>query len=260
MSFPTQTIATDVDGANVEHPTQVISNTPDTPVPTPPARSTEFAFTVEQIEKARREEREKVQREKQRLKDQMAQQTAELEELRQFREAQEAAKQAEERKKAKAEKSEAEKDMSAKEILARRELEWENRFTEQERRFQQMEAQSVLEREAMKLQVYIQKRVAEEQAQGNIAPQFVDYITGTSPEEVELSIEMAKVKTAEILAEVTSASRPRGVSVSAGPSSIGSQSEMESDEVDYRNLSLKDYLEKVRPKLGIGGGGQGLFS
>ena len=184
MSYPTQTVGADVETGDVEAPTRVPSTNalpPEGEPTTPPVRNSEFQFTTEQIEKARQQERDKVQREKARLKERMDAQTAELEELRQFREAQEAKRLAEERKEAKKAKAEDEKDLSAKEIMIRREAEWENRFTEQERRFEQMEAQSRLEREVMKLQVYIQKRVAEEQGEGTIAPQFVDYITGTSP-------------------------------------------------------------------------------
>lgn len=262
MSMPTQTLGADIEGSGVEHPTRV----PGTDAPddvTPPQRNSEFQFTTEQIEKARREEREKVQREKARLKERMDAQTAELEELRKFREEQERQRLAEERKQQKKQKTEDEKDLSAKELLMRREQEWEQRLADQERRFEQMEAQSRLEREVMRLQVYIQRRVAEEQTAGNIAPQFIDYISGTSEEEVEAAIELARNKTAEILAEVTNQRRnqqPRGVSVSAGPSAIGSQSEMPTDETDFTNMTLHDYMTKVRPKLNIGGGGQGLFS
>lgn len=257
MTTP-QKQAADIEGSHVEPPTFVTSE----PVTQEPASRTESFFTTEQLEKARAEERQKVQSEKARLKAKYDAQVAELEELKAAQAKVDAERAAEEKKRAKAKRQEDEKDLSAKEILARREAEWEARLQEQEQRFVQMEARARLEQEAMKLQVYIQRRVAEEQSAKTIAPQFVDYITGTSVDEVELAIELAKQKTAEILAEVTNAAPPpraQGVSPHSGPANIGSVTETQGDEVDYTNMSLSTYLEKVRPKLNIGGGGQGLF-
>jgi hypothetical protein len=260
----TQSQAADIEGSHVEAPTFVPPvNAPPAEPATPESRSDAF-FTTEQLEKARAEERNKAQSEKARLKAKYDETQAELAELKAFKEEQERVRAAEAKKAAKAKRSDEEKDLSAKEILARRDAERDAERAEWEHRFAQLEAQGRLEREVMQLQVYIQRRIAEEQAAKSIAPQFIDYITGTSQEEVEASIELAKVKTAEILADIASTAkaqpRPQGVSVSTGPSNIGSQSETNADEVDYTSLSMKDYLEKVRPKMGIGGNGQGIFS
>lgn len=257
-----QTVGADIEGANVEPPAQVITSA--LPVEPPQGRTADFQFTAEMLEKARREERDKLQRARERDKERQKALESELAELRSFRQEQEKAEQAKQRKAQREAKREEEKDLSAKEILARREAEWESRFTEQENRLVQMQAQARLENEAMKLQVYIQRRIAEEQGAGTIAPQFVDYIGyASTPEDVEREIELAKTKTAEILAEVASARQPQrqqGVSLSAGPGNIGSVTETtDDDDVDYRELSLADYI-KMRPRLGIGRGGQGLLS
>lgn len=263
----TQTTGADIEGSGVEHPTFVppVNATEDDPEPTAPrgGRNESF-FTTEQLEKARREERDKQQREKARLKERNDAMAAELDELRKFREQQERERQAAERKAQKKQRLEEEKDLSAKEILLRREQEWEQQQQKWEQKFAQLEAKSRLENQAMQLQVYIQRRVAEEQAARTIAPQFVDYIHGSTPEEVEASIELAKQKTSEILAEVagqkTESARQSGPSLRTGPSDIGSVTEIQDDGVDYTNMDMKTYLEKVRPKLGISGGNQGMFA
>lgn len=260
----TQSQAADVEGSHVEAPTFVPPVTAPPADPTTPESRSDAFFTTEQLEKARTEERNKVQAEKARLKAKYDETQVEIAELRAFKEQQEKDRATAEKKAAKARRQDDEKDLSAKEILARRDAERDAERAEWEHRFAQLEAQGRLERQVMELQVYIQRRIAEEQSAKTIAPQFIDYITGASAEEVEKSIELAQTKTAEILAEVTSqrqpTQRPQGVSVSTGPSNVGSVTETNADEVDYTSLSMKDYLEKVRPKMGIGGGGQGIFS
>lgn len=265
----TQSMGADIEGAGVERPAYVPPATQTAPPPPAAPPSSDTYFTVEQIEKARAEERSKVQAEKDRLRSKFKETEQELEALRKAMDEQKKEQERMNRAKAAKERRAREKDMSAKDILEEREKEWEQRFSEQQARFAQLEAQAALERQAQKLENYIVRRVSQEQAAKTIAPQFVDYITGSSEEEVEASIELAKQKTAEIAAEVSQQlqgyqaqpqGQPRGVSVSSGPANFGSQTDIRDDDIDYTTLSMKDYLEKVRPKLGIGGGGQGLFS
>lgn len=262
----TQTQAADIEGNQVEHPTQVLPlGTPvedDGTYDEPDTRNSEFRFTAEQIENARREERNKVQKERARLKAELDAQKAELEQFRQFKEQQEAERLAQVEAQAKAQRDAEEQELSAKEILARREQEWTDQMAKQQREVEQRFAQLELEREATRLAAFIQRRVFDEQQAKTIAPQFVRYISGSTEEEVEASIELAKASTAEIMADIASQGaglRARGVSVASGPSSMGSVTETEGDDVDYTKLSMKDYLEKVRPRLGIGQGGEGLF-
>lgn len=252
-----QPIAYDVEGSQVTPPQQMVS-----PPPAPPAQTynNEF-FTQDQLEKARREEREKVQSALARQKEQQAALKAELDELRKFREEQEAKANAEAKKEARKRKTEDEKDLSARELLARREEEYQARFDEMQRQLQQQAAQMALERQHMQLMSYIQQRVAEEMAAKNIAPQFRDYITGTSQEEVEASIELAKAKTAEIMnefQETFSQQGHRGVSVSSGPSSMGSVPEIGQQEPDFTTMTYADYV-KNRQRLQPAQKDQGIF-
>jgi len=250
----TQTTGYDVEGDQVQSPLSV-------PTANPSSMNDQLVFTQEQIEKARREEREKHQNALARQKEQAAALKAELEELRKFRTEQEAREQAEAKKIARKQKAETEKDLSARELLAKREEEYQQRFDDMQRQLAQQAAQIKLERQYMELMGYIQQRVAEEIANKTVAPQFKDYITGTTAEEVEASIDLAKAKTAEIQSqfeEVLTSSR-RGVSVSSGPSNMGSVSEMGNQEPDFETMTYADYV-KNRQRLQPAQKDQGIFN
>ena len=233
------------------------------------------SFTAEQIEKARREEREKVLKRLESEKNKNNEYSQELEELRAFQakvQAEEDAKQRADQRKA---KKELEKDLSAKELMSIREAEWEKQREADRSQLEkqlasmraeraQEQAQLTLERQALQLQNYITTTVGKAVADKVIAPQFVRFINGTSQEQVDAQIADAITATEEILSEVAgqqSAPPPaRGVSTATGPSSIGSQTEMASEPLDYTHLSLKDYIEKVRPNLQIDQRDSGIFS
>lgn len=218
-------------------------------------RNAAFQFTKEQIEKARQEERNKHQQALKREREQRQAYEQELADLRAFKEAQEKArKEAQEEADRKA-KRDARKDLSAKEQLEleRQERERELKQLQQswEHKFNQMEAKHRLEQQLLQLQSYIQRRVNEEIAAETIAPQFVDYIDGTSPEEVEASIERAKEKTAQILEIVaqqtgSSTGRYQGVSVSTGPSSMTSDLggfQQSEDDIDWENIDFPTFVK-----------------
>jgi hypothetical protein len=247
---------------------------PSDPEPVLPQAPAAPTFTAEAIEAARRQERDKINKrlEAERLKN--TQYATELDELRAFRaqadaDAEKAQKDAERKA-----RKEAEKDMTAKEILSQREAEWErqreadrsalqDQLAQMRTEREQEKAQLALERSVLQLQNYITTRVSAELKDKTIAPQFVDFITGSSEEQVESAIELAKLKTAEIVAEISgqqaASQQRRGVSTATGPSSIGSVSEVESEPLDYTKLTLKEYIEKVRPTLQIDKRDNGIF-
>lgn len=221
-------------------------------------------FTAEQVEKFRADERSKLQQaldaQKARADEQATQLTA-LAEAQAEREAAEAKRLETEQAAAKAE---ADKDRDAKTLLEEKDLEWAQRFDQLRLQQEQQNAAHALERQALELQGYIQSRVAQEIGDKNIAPQLAKFVNGTTKEEVEASIEQVKNTTLQIAQDLAAEQQQTrqqtpGVSTNTGPSSMGSVPEMD-DGVDYTKLSMKDYLEKVRPGLGIGQGGQGLFS
>ena len=258
----TQVTPIDVEGSHVDPPAR--TGTPQEPfvqdVPTPTASN---LFSAEQIEKARREERDKHQRALARAKEQSDAMKAELEQLRAAQAETQKQKEAEARKEAKRRKSEDEKDLSAREILACREQEWEQQMAQLRHEQEQTRALVALERQHMQMETYKNSRVAEEIAAQRIAPQFKDYIGGTTQDEIEASIELAKQKSAEIAAEfqqlTAQASRYTGVSTNFGPSNIGSRDQLPEPEIDATKLSYAEFV-KNRDRLIVQHKDQGLFN
>jgi hypothetical protein len=226
-----------------------VVDAPADPEPVLPLAQTQPQFSAEAIEQARRQEREKLNKRLEAERAKSQQYNTELEELRAYREQVEAEQLAKQR---------SEKDLTAKERLDLREAEWaaqreadrnemQAELAQIRREREQEKAKMSLERQEMALKDYIRSRVAQELKDETIAPQFVKFITGFSEEEVDASIEMAKESTAEILADIagqqTAATQRRGVSTATGPSSMGSVSEVESEEPDWTKVSFRDYVK-----------------
>jgi hypothetical protein len=145
-----------------------------------------------------------------------------------------------------------EADLSAKDLILKRDQEWEARMAAMERQNQQNIARMDLERQLAELKAYIRGKIAEVAADRSVHPSFYDYITGSTPEEVDAAIDLARQKTAALFEEYkTGAVQQRagmpGVSVASGPSSMGSVAELQ-EEPDYENMDLATYV-KNRPNL-----------
>lgn len=104
-----------------------------------------------------------------------------------------------------------EKELSAHDLLLRKDQEWnekisglektwQQRFEESEERTKIAEAAALKEREFADLRDYVQAKIAENQ--NDIAPQLLAYIGGNSTEEVDASIARAKATTEEIIADL----------------------------------------------------------
>jgi colicin import membrane protein len=285
-----QRIASDISGSGIEPPARVPAvdlrspeyrdnpapqyDPPADPEPVLPQTQTVPQFDASAIEKARAEERSKLNSRIQAERQKAAEAARELEELRAYREEREAEALKAQRDADRKAKREAEKDLSAKERLELREAEWErqreadrNELQEQlaqmRREREQEKAQLKLEREVLELANYATTEVSRALNEKTIAPQFARFINGTTKEIIDRQIEEAKEATAEILAEVAGqqaqSQQRRGVSTANGPSQMGSVSEVESEPLDYTKLSLKDYIEKVRPQLQIDKQDGGIF-
>lgn len=216
------------------------------------------------VEKARAQEKDKLYGRLSNLESDLASFNAREQERQQAEAAAASAAEAEQRRLA-------EESMSAKELLAQKEREWQETLaaqrTETEQRFAQMaqerEQERALlekEREFATLAAYTQKRIGEEQ--DTIAPQFVDFIQGSSPDEIESAIAVAKAKSAEIAEQVRSAamavqSQQRGVSATGyapvGPLDSGDGSRQYS-ATDIAGMSMQEYaaLRQKIPGLGQG--------
>jgi predicted nucleic acid-binding Zn-ribbon protein len=211
--------------------------TPPAPQQQQPAQGSR-TFTAADIEKARQEEKDKLYGRMSKGDERLQALEAELKSLREEREArqrEEAERQAAEEKAA---KERAEAEMSAKKLLEQRSTEWEERFAEIQREREQERAALAKEAEFNALRAYIQERVNAER--NTIAPELVDLVSGNSREEVDASIELLKAKTDQIAQSMQTAqqqarSQMRGVS----PTGYTGNGPMDGD-AGARQLSVDD--------------------
>ena len=223
-------------------------------------------YSADDIAKAREQEKAKLYPQMEKMKEELAalkkarEEQAAKEEERDSRIAEEAARQ--EALKREQEESE----LSAKELLAKKEQEFQalldTERLERERAFALLEQ----ERKFQELTNYRQNRL--EQERDNIVPELIDLIQGNTPDEVEQSIATLKEKSASISSSVQQAMQTakqqmagtRITAPAAGP--LDNDSSQQSYTPDsIRDMSMADYA-KQRAKL-LGGAasnrGQGLF-
>jgi len=240
--------------------TLVIEGTIEPPAPpkeeegeTKPAGKT---FSVEDIEKARREEKDK-------LYGSMEEMKKELAELRKAREAQQKAeeaarkKQEEEQAKAAAEaKRKKEEEMEVKQLLAQKEQEWEARFRQIEEENQRKDEILAKERRFNELVAYRQRRLEEEQ--DSIMPELRDLVQlGNTEEEIEQSLDAIKERTQRILAQVTQGQQQarqqaKGTTATAPPvGPLESQQEFQQlTNDDLKNMDMNTYAKNRDRLLG----------
>jgi flagellar biosynthesis GTPase FlhF len=217
------------------------------------------AYTGDDIAKAREQEKAKLYPQIDRMKEEIATLKREKEE----REAAEAAKRAE--KDAAAKKRE-EDDMEIRDLLAKKEQEWNSQLetekAERERAFAMLE----LERQYSDVQNYRNSRIDSERE--SIIPELLDLVNGNSKDEIEASIASLKERSARILESaqqaMTSARRDmvgtRTTVPASGPLDIDPENRQFSPE-DIKNMSLSDY-QKYRDRLlgpASSNRGRGLF-
>lgn len=213
-------------------------------------------FSVEDIEKARREEKDK-------LYGSMEEMKKELAELRKQREAQEkkeaeAAKKAEEeRQKAEAEaKKKKEEEMSFKELLAQKEAEWQQQLDSLKMERERDQEILAKERRYNELVSYRSRRLEEEQ--DNIMPELRDLVRlGNSEDEIEQSLEEIKERTQRILQQVTQGQQQarqqqRGTQTTAPPvGPLESQQEFQQlSNDDLKNMDINTYAKNRDRLLG----------
>jgi len=211
-------------------------------------------FTAEDIEKARQQERDKIYKDLQKESEQrqsLEERLAQFEAERKAAQEEEEAKRQQEEEEAKRQQEEqerkSEEEMDVKELLKKKDEEWQQKFAELEAKRQQEQALLEKERQFNALQEHKSTRLMEEQ--DNIAPQFLDYIQGNSPEEIDQSIEQAKVKTQQILDQFQQAAQSqrqasRGVAPTStpGPDADYSQNRTFSP-AEIQNMSMAEYAQ-----------------
>lgn len=219
-------------------------------------------FTADDLAKAREQEKNKLYPELNRMKDELADIKRRSDEAEAAQELQLAAQNA-----ALAAQKQAleEEELSAKELLAKRELEWtarlEHETQERERAFALLEK----DREYQEIQNYLRNRLSEES--DNIVPELLDLVGGSTADEVEQSIAVMKEKSAQIMMSAQQAStlarqQMTGARVTApvsGPLDTNSEYNQLTSEA-IKDMPMSEFA-KLRPKLfsNTNNRGQGLF-
>lgn len=239
------------------------------PVADPAPQGHDRFFTQEEvnamIEKAREQEKNKLYPTISKADERVKTMEEELKELNKFRKT--AEKQEADRLKAieDAQKAKEEAELSAKEIIAKRDQDFNAKIQQlqedNERRIALMEQEVKFNQ----LQAYIQRRVAEEA--NNIVPELIDFISGNSPEEVESSIEVLKAKSQAIAEAARGAGiRQRAAMPGVAPSSgttgitpLDTPGDRQYSAQDIKGMNMQEFAA-LRKKVGMpNGGGRGLF-
>ena len=152
--------------------------------------------------------------------------------------------------------------MSAKELLAKREdefnqrinqveEEWSKKFTELDAQRQAQDALLEKERYLQQLESYRQRRLQAEE--DNIIPELRDLISGNTEDEIENSIAVLRERSNAIIESIQRASqptRPKGAPVTAPPTGpLENQQEYQTlTAEDIRNMPMDQYV-KMRDRL-----------
>lgn len=224
------------------------------------------ADVKEAIQKARQQEKAKLYPQVEKLQEEIAS-LRQKESEREAKEAErKAARAAREAELAKQKKAEEEQSLELRELLAKKEQEFnaqiEQERTEREKAFALLER----EREFQEIQQYRQQRIEAERA--NIMPELVDMIAGDSKDAIEQSILRLKEKTAQIVESVQAASQQtrkdmvgaRITAPASGPLDTDSSQAAFTPE-SIANMSQAEYAKNRSRLLGAAGSnrGQGLF-
>lgn len=221
-------------------------------------------FTEDEVQKIRQQEKDKLYTRLEESQNRLKSMEEQLSLLSKERE--EAIKQAEERARAEAEllKQRELEELSAKELLTRKEDEFNSRINQVEQewaeRFNTMEqerqAQAALlekERALQALEAYRQRRINEEQE--NIIPELLDLVSGNSEDEIENSIAVLRARSGAIIESIQQASqsqmpRLKGAPVTAPPTGpLENNTEYQTMTAeDIRNMPMDQYA-KMRERL-----------
>ena len=224
------------------------------------------SFTADDLAKARAQEKQKLYPQMEKMQEELAKAKALAEELANKdaqREAERTAKKAEREAK---KKQEEEQELSFKELLSKKEQEFQSQLETE--RLEREKAFALLERERQfqDLMSYRAQRVEDER--DTIVPQLIDLVSGNTQEEIEQSIATLKDKSAAIMQDVQQATAnakqsmvgARVTAPASGP--LDNDSEQKSYTPDsIRDMSLADYAKQRAKLLGTAASnrGQGLF-
>jgi hypothetical protein len=254
------------DNEITEAVTSPATDVEDAAISTVAAVSVQGDELADKLAKAREQEKNKLYPQMEKMREELAA----LKSAEQERIAQEDARKEQRRQRdaeaAAQKKREEEETLELRDLLSKKEAEWQLQLEEERNEREKAFALLDREREFQELQQYRAQRV--EQERDNIIPDLIDMVQGNNVDEVEQSINALKTKSANIfdsVAQAAQASRKemqgsRITVPASGPLDNDSDSRSYSPE-NIAEMSLADYA-KNRSKL-LGGAsnnrGQGLF-
>lgn len=219
-------------------------------------------FSEDEVHKIRQQEKDKMYK---RLEDADSRVKAMEEQMSLISaEREKAIKEAEERARKEAEllRQREVEELSAKDLLAKRESEFNQRINQVEeewgKKFAELEAQrqaqdALLEKERylQHLESYRQRRLQDEQE--TIIPELRDLVSGNTEEEIENSVAVLRERSNAIIESIQRASqptRPKGAPVTAPPTGpLENQQEYQTLTADdIRNMPMDQYV-KMRDRL-----------
>ena len=219
-------------------------------------------FSEDEVHKIRQQEKDKMYK---RLEDADSRVKAMEEQMALISaEREKAIKEAEERARKEAEliRQREMEELSAKDLLAKREdefnqrinqveEEWGKRFAELEQQRQAQDALLEKERYLQHLESYRQRRLQDEQE--TIIPELRDLVSGNTEEEIENSVAVLRERSNAIIESIQRASqptRPKGAPVTAPPTGpLENQQEYQTLTADdIRNMPMDQYV-KMRDRL-----------
>ena len=223
-------------------------------------------FTADDLAKARAQEKAKLYPQMEKMQEELANLKKKAEEEALSRADKEAKRAAKEAERVAKQKEKEEKELSFKELLAKKEQEFQSQLEserlERERAFALLDT----ERKFQDLMNYRAQRIEEER--DSIVPQLIDLVNGSSQEDIEQSIETLKAKSAGIMQDVQQATMnakqsmagTRITAPASGP--LDNDSEHSPLTIDpSKGISMDDYIKNRHKYLGAAANnrGQGLF-
>lgn len=225
------------------------------------SNNTETMFTVAQLEAARKQERDKLYGRIEALQEEQKKANEALAAIQSAKDAELASAQAAQAEKDAVLQAKKEEEMSAKALLEQKLREtndtWESRFNQLQQERDTEKALQAKEREYNELVAY--RNTALDAAKDDIAPQFYDFISGDTKEQIDAGIARAKAATDSIAqqfqaAQQTQLSQMRGVSptgyASTGPMDNTQGTQTFTPE-EIANMDMKQFA-LLRQKTGIG--------
>lgn len=227
-------------------------------------KATGKVFTEDEVERIRQQEKDKLYKRLEDADTRVKSMEEQLSLIAQERE--EARKEAEERAAKEAEllRQREIEELSAKELLLKKEdefnqkislveQEWQSRLASIEEQRQAQEALLEKERRLQELEHYRNQRLQQEQE--SIIPELIDLVAGSSEEEIEQSISVLRERSSAIIESIQQATaqqqgRLRGAPVTAPPTGpMETQTEYQQLSADdIRNMSMEQYA-KMRDRL-----------